>query len=338
MKTKFLLVLVLSVLTFQSCSSQTNYYVAFWNLENLFDTIDDPKNMGDDEYLPNGQFNWDDEKLDKKFSNLSKIIRSMNDGEGPDILGVCEIENRSVLEQMTSKYLKDLELEIIHFESPDYRGIDVALLYKKERIEFLDARAINIPIAGMTRDILYTKLTIDEEIIHLFVNHWPSRRGGEIESEPRRIKAATILRKNVDEILTRDKAANIVIMGDLNDMPYNNSILVSLMAVDFDCGNVSMEYGSNLYNLSQSLFKKGKGTYFYKGQFNMLDQIIVSKGLLDNSKFDYICDSFEILSNDLNTTRQGKYTGAPYPTYGSGRYLGGYSDHFPVGIRIKMVE
>ncbi|MBM4174656.1 MAG: endonuclease/exonuclease/phosphatase family protein [Ignavibacteria bacterium] len=338
MKIKILLSFLLSVLMFQSCSSQTNYYVAFWNLENLFDTIDDPNNMGDDEYLPNNQLRWDEEKFDKKLSNLSKIIRSMNEGQGPDILGVCEIENRSVIELMASRYLRDLEFEIIHFDSPDSRGIDVALLYKKDRIEFIDATAINVPIEGMTRDILYSKLKIDSEFFHFFVNHWPSRRGGEIESEPRRIKAATILRKNVDEVLSKDQTANIIIMGDFNDMPYNNSILVSLLAVDFDCGNMSTEYGSNLYNLSQSLFKQEKGTYFHQGQFNMLDQIIVSKGLLDNKKFDYVCNSFEILSNDLNTTRQGKYAGAPYPTFGSGRYLGGFSDHFPVGIRLKVIE
>ena len=336
MKIKLFLSLLLSVLFLQSCSAQQNYYVAFWNLENLFDTVDDPKNSGDDEYLPTSSSMWDNEKLDKKQSNLSKIIRSMNDGEGPDILGVCEIENRDVLEQMINKYLRDLDYDIIHYDSPDSRGIDVALIYKKDLFKYIGSRAINVPIEGMTRDILRCELEAEGETLHIFVNHWPSRRGGEIESEPRRIKAATTLRKNVDEILTNDKAANIIVMGDFNDMPYNISILVSLLAIDFDCNNVSKEYSTNLFNLSQSLFKKEMGTYFYQGQFNMLDQIIVSKGLIDKKYLDYQCDSFEILSNNLNTTKQGKYAGAPYPTFGLGRrYLGGYSDHFPVAIRIS---
>lgn len=338
MKIKLFLSLLLSVLLFQSCGAQQNYYIAFWNLENLFDTVDDPKNSGDDEYLPTSSLKWDNEKLDKKQSNLSKIIRSMNDGEGPDILGVCEIENRSVLDQMIDKYLRDLDYDIIHYDSPDSRGIDVALIYKKDLFKYIGSKAINVPVDGMTRDILRCDLEIEGETLHIFVNHWPSRRGGEVESEHRRIKAATTLRQDVDEILTNDRTANIVIMGDFNDMPYNNSILVSLLAIDFDCNNISQEYGTNLFNLSQSLYKKEKGTYFYQGQFNMLDQIIVSKGLIDKKNLDYQCDSFAILSNDLNTTRQGKYAGAPYPTFGSGRYLGGYSDHFPVSVRICKCE
>ncbi|MBU2584830.1 MAG: endonuclease/exonuclease/phosphatase family protein, partial [Bacteroidetes bacterium] len=199
MKIKLFLSLLLSVLFLQSCSAQQNYYVAFWNLENLFDTVDDPKNSGDDEYLPTSSSMWDNEKLDKKQSNLSKIIRSMNDGEGPDILGVCEIENRDVLEQMINKYLRDLDYDIIHYDSPDSRGIDVALIYKKDLFKYIGSRAINVPIEGMTRDILRCELEAEGETLHIFVNHWPSRRGGEIESEPRRIKAATTLRKNVDE-------------------------------------------------------------------------------------------------------------------------------------------
>jgi endonuclease/exonuclease/phosphatase family metal-dependent hydrolase len=338
MRIKFFLSLLLSAILLQSCSAQQTYYVAFWNLENLFDTVDDPKNFGDDEFLPESSLKWDDEKLDKKQSNLSKIIRSMNDGEGPDIIGVCEVENRDVLESMFNKYLNDLEYEIIHYDSPDPRGLDVALLYKKDLFKYLGSKAINVPIEEKTRDILRCDLEAEGETLHIFVNHWPSRRGGEIKTEPQRIKAATILRKNVDTIIADNKAANIIIMGDFNDMPYNNSMVVTLLAVEFDCYKVTNEYESNLFNLSHVLFKQNKGTYYYRGQFNMLDQIIVSKGLLDKKKLDYLCNSFEIISNEINTTRFGKYTGAPYPTFGSGRYLGGFSDHFPVAIRITMFK
>ena len=318
-------------ITTTSCQAQSQIYVAFWNLENLFDTIDDPDNFGDDEYLPTAKSQWDETKFDKKLSNLSKVIRAMNDGNGPDILGVCEVENRFVLEELSKRFLKDLEYEIIHYDSKDPRGIDVGLFYKKNKFKHIHSEPIKVFIQGNTRDILFATLKFKDEILNIFVNHWPSRRGGELESEPRRLKVASVLRTKVDSLLRFDKAANIIIVGDFNDMPDNKSILMTLMAIPFECENLTPEYTSNLYNTAYKKYSQGIGSYFHQGKFNMLDQIIISKGLLDNKKLDYKCDSFEVISNELNTTRSGRYKGAPYPTFGSGRYLGGYSDHFPVG-------
>jgi predicted extracellular nuclease len=327
----FLIYLSIISITITSCQAQEKIYVSFWNLENLFDTIDDPQNPGDDEYLPNAKSEWNEEKFDKKLSNLSKIIRAMNDGNGPDILGVCEVENRYVLNELANRFLKDMNFEIVHYESNDPRGIDVGLLYKKNKFEYLNSEKIKVFVQGNTRDILHATLKFKDEVIHIFVNHWPSRRGGEIESEPRRIRAANTLRTKVDSLLKSDPKTNIIIMGDFNDMPDNKSILITLLAVPFDCDSLTSEYTFNLYNTAAKKYFQGIGSYFHQGNFNMLDQIIVSKGLLDKKKLDYKCDSFEVISNELNTTRSGKFKGAPFPTFGSGRYLGGYSDHFPVG-------
>ncbi len=321
-----------------SCQGQEKIHIAFWNLENLFDTVDDPSNFGDDEFLPTAKSEWNDIRFDNKLSNLSKIIRSMNDGNGPDILGVCEVENRYVLEELSTRFLKDLNYEIVHFDSKDPRGIDVGLVYKKNKFTYLNSEPIRVFVQGNTRDILFSTLTFKDDTLHLFVNHWPSRRTGEIESEPRRIRAANTLRAKVDSLLKSNPKSNIVIMGDFNDMPDNKSLLMTLLAVPFECDSLSQEYTLNLYNTSFKKYSKGVGSYFHQGNFNMLDQIIISKGLLDNKNLDYVCDSFEIISNELNTTRSGRYKGAPFPTFGSGRYLGGYSDHFPVGAKFIYIN
>lgn len=338
MKTKIVFLISILSILFYSCQAQSNIYVAFWNLENLFDTVDDPDNPGDDEFLPSSKSNWQDEKFDRKLSNLSKIIRSMHDGNGPDVLGVCEVENKYVLEELCNRFMKDLEYSIVHYESNDPRGIDVALLYKSDKFKFIHSEKIRPKLSGNTRDILFTVLQHGKEKINFFVNHWPSRRSGEIESEPRRIKVASTLRLKVDSLLRVDRKSNIIIMGDFNDMPDNKSILQILLAIPFDCDQLSDEYTTNLYNTAYDLYKSGSGTFFYRGNFNMLDQIIISKGLLDKKELEYECNSFSIISNELNTTRSGRFKGAPFPTFGSGRYLGGYSDHFPVGVRFKLIE
>jgi predicted extracellular nuclease len=337
---KRILLVYLSILSigFNSCQAQDKIFIGFWNLENLFDTVDDPSNPGDDEYLPTAKSEWDENKFDKKIANLSKIIRSMNDGNGPDVLGVCEVENRYVMEELSNRYLKDMNFEIVHFDSKDPRGIDVGLFFKKNKFQLIHSEKIIVPLQGNTRDILYTVLKFKKDTLHIFVNHWPSRRSGQLESEPRRIKAATTLRNKVDSLFSKNKKSNIVIMGDFNDMPDNNSILVFLQAIPFECDSLTPEYTYNLYNTAAKKYSQGIGSYFHQGNFNMLDQIIISKGLLDKQELDYECDSFSVISNELNTTRSGKFKGAPFPTFGSGRYLGGYSDHFPVGARFIYLE
>lgn len=319
-------------------------YLAFWNQENLFDTIDDPS-IDDEAFLPNGELEWTEDRLDKKMYNLARIIRTMNDGNGPDILGVCEVENQAVLDDMVNRFLSDLKYKTAYLESPDNRGIDNGLIFKKEKFKLLNVQADTVHLAdGWPTRLIYgaNLLTSENKKITVFVNHWPSRSGGQTESEPKRIAAAHTLRSAVDRIFQADSNANIFIIGDLNDDPVNISVLETLNAHPIKCDSLTSEYefssGCELFNLSYENYEKGEGSFKYKDNWNMLDQIIVSGSLIIGSDINYVCNSFEVFKPDLIVTRSGQYKGTPFPTYGGKRYLGGYSDHFPVVAKFKILR
>ncbi|MGQ9644153.1 MAG: endonuclease/exonuclease/phosphatase family protein, partial [Ignavibacterium sp.] len=198
-----------------------------------------------------------------------------------------------------------------------------------------------------TRLILGGKFLLlsTDDTLYVFVNHWPSRRGGEYESEPRRIKAAETLRKRIDIIFSENKNAKIFIMGDFNDEPINISILNYLKAKPILCDSIEMinqitldEDNSELFNLAYKTFSQGEGSYKHQNDWNMLDQIIVSKELIIGAKVRYLCNSFQVYKPEFMITKSGKYKGAPFPTYGGNRYLGGYSDHFPVTAKFIFEE
>ncbi len=321
-----------------ACAQQKDtLFVAHWNLENLFDTIDDPKTE-DEEFLPTGSKEWNNDRFDKKIYNLSRVIRSMNNNDGPDLLGVCEVEHQSVLDSMLTKYVSDKPYKIAYLESPDERGIDNGIIYNSARFSLLDVTGHKVDIGNgnETRLILEGTFLFDKkDTIYFFVNHWPSRRGGEEKSEPYRIKAAQTLRSEVESILSKNKLGRIIIVGDFNDEPTNISITDYLKAKPFFCDsmditNLSEDTESDLFNLSYKAWFNGLGSYKYKDDFNMLDQIIISKELLLGTQIKYECNSFEVYKPLMMVTRTGKFQGTPFPTYGGSRYLGGYSDHFPV--------
>ena len=322
-----------------ACAQQNKdtLYVAHWNLENLFDSLDDPKTE-DEDFLPSGSKEWTDERLDKKLYNLSRVIRSMNEDDGPDILGVCEVEHQALLDTMTSDYLSDKSYKTAYLESPDGRGIDNGIIYNSNRFKLLDVKGLTIDIGGgyNTRLILEGVFLFEaKDTLYFFVNHWPSRRGGESDSEPRRVQAAKTLREEVEAILEANSKSKIIIVGDFNDEPTNISITENLKAQPFFCDsldhkNLPEDFGTDLFNLSYKAWFDGLGSYKYKDDFNMLDQIIISKDLLLEDDLKYICNTFEVYKPYLMVTRTGKFQGAPFPTYGGSRYLGGYSDHFPV--------
>lgn len=345
MKKLFIAIIILCVPILVTCQSKTDtVYLAFWNLQNLFDTVDDPT-IDDAEFLPESELEWTEDRLDKKMYNLARIIRVMNDGNGPDLLGVCEVENQVVLDKMINKFLPDLEYKTAYLESPDNRGIDNGLIYKSEKFKLLNVQADTVHLSDgwPTRLIFGANLLTDENIkFTVFVNHWPSRRGGQELSEPNRIAAAQTLRYAVDRIFQTDSQANIFIIGDFNDDPVNISILESLKANPIKCDSVKTELeiypGKELFNLSYESYAEGNGSYKYKATWNMLDQIIVSGSVMVGKDFNYICNSFEVFSPGIIVTRSGKYAGTPFPTYGSRRYLGGYSDHFPVISKFKILR
>ena len=339
----FNILLIALLLSNLACAQQKNdtIFIAHWNLENLFDNIDDPKTV-DEEFLSTGTKEWTDERVDKKLYNLSRVIRSMNDSRGPDLLGVCEVEHQSLLDTMINKYLSDKSFKVAYLESPDGRGIDNGIIYNSKMFSLLDVKGHTVDMGGgyNTRLVLEGIFLLQEkDTIYFFVNHWPSRRGGEDKSEPSRIKAAKTLRNRVEFIFANNPISHIVIVGDFNDEPTNISVKDHLKAEPFFCDsldheNLSENFGTDLFNLSYKAWSDGEGSYKYKDDFNMLDQIIVSKELLVGLNIKYVCNSFEVYKPSLMVTRSGKFQGAPFPTYGGVRYLGGYSDHFPVTAKL----
>ncbi len=306
--------------------------VMFYNTENLFDTVDDPA-TADDEFTPAGRKEWTQERYEKKLEDLAKVITDLLPKGLPDLIGLCEVENRTVLEELArTGRLKKIGYGIVHEESPDRRGIDVALLYNPDRFRYLSHRSMPIRFPRDTtrvRDILYIKGRAGGEMLHIFVNHWKSRSGGTRATEQKRIFSAVVLRRAVDSILNFEPQARIIIMGDFNDEPTNMSIMQILMAADKRKNTGRRD----LYNLMYDMHNlHDTGTYSYKGSWLMLDQIIVSYPLLqDKNGWHTGYDGGHIFSEEWMLYDNPK-AGRPVPnrTYAGPAYTGGISDHLPV--------
>ncbi len=306
--------------------------IAFYNVENLFDTIDAPDKK-DEEWLPDSFKQWNTERYEKKLEDLSKVLSSLREPKLPDIIGLCEVENKDVVEALiASEGLKPGGYKVVHEESPDERGIDVALVYS-ENFQYLSHQKLTVALPDpedRTRDILYVEGVSSGDTLHLFVNHWPSRSGGEVASEPNRLAAASALRAKVDELLSVNSKAKVLIMGDFNDFPDNKSVSEVLGA---------QPTGAQLNNLSYSLFEQGKGTYNYKGNWNMLDQFIVSEGLLNASNgLDAEASSVNIFAPEwvLYKNKEGVFY--PSRTYGGPNYYGGFSDHLAIHMQLTYLN
>jgi endonuclease/exonuclease/phosphatase family metal-dependent hydrolase len=298
--------------------------VGFYNLENLFDTENDPS-INDEEFLPLGSNQWTQERYQKKLTNMASVIAAMN----VDILGLGEIENRKVLEDLVQHpLLLTKQYQIIHFDMNDGRGIDVALLYKPS--VFKPFKTLRIPVSDpaepsfKTRDILWVKGLFQKDTLHVAVNHWPSRNGGR---EDKRLAAAKVLRHTLDSAKAVNPNAAVIMVGDFNDDPSNKSIKKILLAKD-------QQGNAPLFNTSESTFKKGFGTLSYNGIWNLFDQIIISSSLL-NGQQHYVPDSFVIFALPAMLENKGKYIGTPKRTFRGGEFNEeGYSDHLPVFIKI----
>jgi len=229
-------------------NKKDSFYVANWNLENLFDTIDDPL-KDDSQFLPDSPNKWNDEKFEQKLINLAKVINFMNNGCGPDILSVQEVENINVLKRLIYK-LRDRDYNIIHRESPDERGIDIGLIYDRKIFDIKNVSKLHVelPDHNPTRDIIHAELIHKncKEKIHVFVNHWPSRRGGEIRSNENRVAAAVTLKQYLDSLILESNKSKIILLGDFNDGPDNESIENILDARDFECDELPVKSFINL--------------------------------------------------------------------------------------------
>ncbi len=310
-------------------SSADEFYVAFWNAENLFDTQDDPDVEFDEEFTPEAPKEWTPERLERKLENLAGVIRKMNGGRGPDVLGLCEVENRTVVEMLVKKLASlGRSYEIVHQDSPSDRGIDCALVFDVDRFGLADKR-FHFVDAGKTRDIVEARLRRDDADLFVFVNHWPSRGNDEWQ----RIEAANVLRKRLDEILAADPKADILVMGDFNDEPENASINDHLRS---RAAREGLRSGS-LYNTTTHIRAANSGTIVWKNHWQLFDQIIVSPGLLDDDGFRWKPDSTKRVEFP-ELFFQPTFPGAilrPSRTYSSDEYHeDGYSDHLPVGCVI----
>jgi predicted extracellular nuclease len=308
--------------------------ILFYNVENHFDCFDDSLRM-DNEFLPMGEKAWTFEKYRKKAQRIGKVIMAAGEWEFPDVIGLCEVENRFTIEGIFQfGPMNNISYEVIHKESPDRRGIDVALVYQPERFQILDTNFLKVcyrqDTISSTREILYVKgMTNTMDTLHFFVNHWPSRWGGQLNSEHKRLSAAQVLRRKVDEISSKNGKAKIIIMGDFNDYPTNKSLMEVLSA------NEPNDHPNNksLYNLAfPYTVMDDIGSHKYKGKWGMMDQFIVSGALINKSGTLYCSNTgMSLFAPDFLLIPDRTYYGyKPFRTFVGYKYQGGFSDHLPI--------
>ncbi len=321
--------------------AQTEYkmgLVGFYNLENLFDTIDDP-NKNDEEFLPNGKNRWNTAKYYTKLEHMAYAISTIGTSDddkfrSPDgvaVLGLSEMENKQVVEDLVAQpILKDRNYQVIHYDSPDRRGVDVALIYNPKY--FRPTNSVSAPLHVpdqpdfISRDQLVVSGYFDDEMMHFIVMHWPSRYGGEKRSLPGRMAAANLCRHLADSILALDPKAKIIMMGDLNDYPTNKSITQGLRAK----GDVKDMKEGDFFNPMYELHKKGVGTNYYNDVKGVLDQTIITPALLKTDFSTYQMLKPVVHSKEFLKQHGGRYNGYPWRSFAGGVWQGGYSDHFPV--------
>jgi predicted extracellular nuclease len=316
---KITLSLLITFSIFSLSYSQKERSVAFYNVENLFDTID---GVNDDaEFLPAGKNNWTSKRYEEKIQHINQVIQAL---QYPVIMGFCEVENQQVMQDVLTFNKRLKKYGIVHYDSPDARGIDVGMVYDQKTLKVVSSGKLRFVLPGQTeattRDIVWAKFRTKKDTIFCMVNHWPSRRSGQDESEPLRLKAAETARVFIDSVLQAQPATKIVFMGDLNDHPSDKApkkIAERLVPM--------IDKSSGIYG----------GTHNYKDEWDVLDHLMVSNGFMTSTSMKAISGSGKIHSFDfLITEYKGKMV--PFRTYAGTKYLGGYSDHLPVSIRVSF--
>ena len=302
------------------------YFIVFYNLENLFDTIDDPiKN--DAQFLPDGDYAWGTMKYTNKLQKMAYAISQMP--KSLAILGVSEIENINVLEDLVKEpAIVNRNLKPILVEGPDKRGVDVGLLYNTKLFKPTNVTSTRVQSElenFFTRDQLCVSGILDGEEIHVIVLHWPSRSGGQQRSIPRRAEAARTTKHICDSLFAINPDAKIVVMGDLNDDPIDPSVTTELGVKS----KIEETKQSELFNTTYAFYKQGIGTLAYKDQWNLFDQIIISQAWLNSNRKTLSYWKTEIFNKDFLKQQEGRYKGYPLRTHASGVWTNGYSDHFP---------
>lgn len=328
------LILFLFFFTIKGITQSEQFRVAFYNVENLFDLEDHPEKL-DDDFTPTGKQQWTQERYDTKLDRIGQVVSAL---DFPAVIGVCEIENEDVLNDLCDQErLADHSYQAVSYDSPDARGIDVGVLYDDKQFKLLTASTIEVafplwlePEGYTTRYILGVKLQhkVSRDTFHFFVNHWPSRRGGQEASEHRRLMAAGVLRHVLADITLENAYANIIVMGDFNDEPNNKSVAQVLGGLPI---TEQVQIPGFLYNPFLAIDNKNEGSYNYKENWNVLDQIMYAGLQAPNH---WRMGAFGIFREDW-LLYEGK---SPNRTYGGPNYYGGYSDHLPVFMDIKRGE
>ena len=318
----------------ETSNLNNSYTIAFYNLENLFDIYDDPDTM-DDDFTPEGKKKWNAKRYNRKLKKLSSVISQIGTDTSftaPVIVGLAEVENLQVVTDLVNtKALLEFNYGIAHFDSPDERGIDVALIYQKEHFEYIDSETVTLYLyqedgeRDYTRDVLLVKGKLNGELIHFMVNHWPSRRKGTKETELRRIKAAALKHEIIVKIKLETENPKIIIMGDFNDDPTSISIKQHLVTQDF-------------YNPFESIIDKGQGSLRFNDDWFLFDQIIFSRNFFDEQDKTHIFKQAEIFDDHFLKEWKGKRKGNPFRTYIGKWHQGGFSDHFPVYITLNCID
>ena len=312
-------------------SKKNKYTIAFYNIENLFDTKDD-EHTNDDAFLPDADKRWTYKRYNKKLRKLGLVISQIGEKDvdsPPAIVGLAEVENRQVIQDLIdSKYLKFYNYGIVHFDSSDERGIDVALIYDNETFRVTHSEPFAVYLEkedgtrDFTRDVLLVTGWLKDEQIHIIVNHWSSRRLGEKETEHKRLAAAKTVNKIIDHLKIDYEEPKIIVMGDFNDNPDNNSIKL-------------MEEQSQLYNPFKTINRNHKGSLNHDFEWHLFDQILISTNIFNTTSSALSLSEADVFNSEFLTQYHGKYKGQPFRTYVGKRYKGGYSDHFPVYIELK---
>lgn len=312
-------------------NNSENFTIAFYNIENLFDVKNDPSTY-DDDFTPTSIKRWTPKRYQKKLLKLGTVISQIgeeNSEVSPVIIGLAEVENKKVLSDLvTSKNLIEQQYSYIHYDSKDERGIDVALLYKSDLFEVTHSDTFSVyfekepGVQDYTRDILLVKGKLNNEDINIIVNHWSSRREGTKETEFKRIAAAKVVNSIIKELKSNDSDTKIIVMGDFNDNPNCNSLLM-------------LEQESSLYNPFKTVWSRDNGSLNHHFQWHLFDQILFSTNFFDTSNSKLVFSDAQVFNSKFLTQYTGKYKGQPFRTYSGKKYKGGFSDHFPVFIQLK---
>lgn len=315
-------------------SKTSEYTIAFYNLENLFDIHNDAtKHDGD--FLPGSEKRWTKKRYERKLFKLGQVISKIgfeNTQRPPAIVGLAEIENENVIKDLIqSKDLQPYDYGLVHYDSKDERGIDVALIYDKTVFTVEDSKTYSVYLEDdigeqdYTRDILLVSGMFQNERLHLIINHWPSRREGELISNPKRIKAAEKVLEIIEAIKVDHSNPKILVMGDFNDNPGNDSVKL-------------LSNKGELYNPMETLLSYSRGSVSHNFKWNLFDQILFSTNFFETEKNKLKFDEANIFDEKFLTQYKGKFKGQPFRTYVGKKYKGGYSDHFPVYVQLNTTK